>query len=191
MTKYSEGRHRAGLAYQACWPAEFDVLNSWEASAGELEPGQVDMGRMSLHTVSWTVPSALRKISTTLLWLSPDTMIPFTYKTNTDVVNLLHGLSMKKKSKSEWFSHTSKRMSPTLRRPSCSATPPQQISFTLSVLPLTPPTRAKPSPPLSGLVNSTWRIQLYRKGGTGTFRLNTAALLTWHTNPIWLFKSNH
>lgn len=73
---------RAGLAYQACWPAEFDVLNSWEASAGELEPGQVVMGRMSLQTVSWTVPSAFRKISTTLLWLSPDTMIPFTCKTN-------------------------------------------------------------------------------------------------------------
>ncbi len=75
--------------YQACWPAELNVLNSREASAGELEPEQVDMGRMSLHTVSCTMPSAFRKISTTLPWLSPDTMMPFTCTKYIDLVQLL------------------------------------------------------------------------------------------------------
>lgn len=32
---------------------------------------------------------------------------------------------------------------------------------------------------------------LQKNRGTGTFRLNTVALLTRHTNPIWLFKFNH
>lgn len=56
---------------------------------------------------------------------------------------------------------TSNRISPTLRRPSCSATPPEQISFTRSMLPLVPPTKAKPRPPPSGLVNSTCMMQLW------------------------------
>lgn len=59
-----------------------------------------------------------------------------------------------------WVSSTSNKMSPTLSRPSCSATPPEQISLTLSMLPLVPPTKAKPRPPPSGFVNSTCMMQL-------------------------------
>lgn len=61
-----------------------------------------------------------------------------------------------------WWVVTSNTMSPTLSRPSCSATPPEQISFTLSMLPLVPPTKAKPRPPPSGFVNSTCMMQLCR-----------------------------
>lgn len=61
-----------------------------------------------------------------------------------------------------WRVITSNKISPTFSRPSCSATPPEQISFTLSMLPLVPPTNAKPRPPPSGFVKSTCMMQLYK-----------------------------
>lgn len=119
---------------------------------------------MSLQMVSCTLPSALRRISTTLLWLSPDTMTPFTYITHDKDQRLQQRED--NKTLTMYAAVTSSRISPTLSRPSCSATPPEQISFTLSMLPFVPPNKAKPRPPPSGFINSTCIMQLWRDKGT-------------------------